>query len=228
MKSAPRSNPYVIAAIVALGIVLAAIIVSLALMRLSQSAQSAAQAVQSANPFNAINTALPQATPTIVVRPPVIQQVRAVADLTTTSATMSTVVEVQKARVSNIVYERLLLIACGRVKAGIDLSQLREEDIRVSTDGKRVTVRLPKADVQDAYLIDDSTQPCTTKVYDRTNLLVIPETRELESQAREQAVKAIRDMALQSGMLREADRNARIIIERILLASGYESVEFVN
>jgi len=153
-------------------------------------------------------------TPTIVVRPPVIRQVQALADLTTVSTLMSTIVDVQQARVGNVIYEKLILIACGRVKAGVDLSKLREQDVTASPDGMTVTVQLPRAELLDAYLIDDSTQPCTTRVYDRTNLILIPETKELESQAREAAVKAIREMALQSGTLTEADRNARIIIER--------------
>ena len=45
---------------------------------------------------------------------------------------------------------------------------------------------------------------------------------------REQAIKAIRDIALQSGILTEADRNARIIIERVLLLAGYQKVVFVT
>jgi hypothetical protein len=50
----------------------------------------------------------------------------------------------------------------------------------------------------------------------------------MEGQAREEAVKAIRDMAVQSGMLTEADRNARAVIERVLLLAGYEKVVFVD
>ncbi len=181
-----------------------------------------------ANPANIVRTAMPAATPTIIAKPPVVLQVRAIADLSTVTSYMSTVVEAQKARVGNVIVERLLLVACGRVKAGIDLSKLRDEDLQISPDGKTVTVRLPKAELQDVYLIDDSTQPCTTRVYDRTNLIILSPTLELEGQAREQAVKAVREMAIQSGMLREANRNARAIIERVLLAAGFEKVVFVE
>ena len=54
--------------------------------------------IEQANPINAIATALPPPTPTIVVRPPAIRQVRAVADLTTVSALLSTVVEAEQPR----------------------------------------------------------------------------------------------------------------------------------
>jgi hypothetical protein len=82
--------------------------------------------------------------------------------------------------------------------------------------------------LQDAYLIDDANQPCTTRVYDRTNLLVIPESKDLEAQAREKALESIRLTALESGMLDEARRNAQLAIERILLSAGYERVEFIE
>jgi hypothetical protein len=155
-------------------------------------------------------------------------QLRSISDLATAQSLMSTVVEAEKARVGNVLYERLILIACGRVKAGIDLTALKDEDVQVSGDGTTVRVKLPPTQMLDAYLIDDSTQPCTTKVYDRTNLILLPATAELETQAREQALRAIRDAATQSGILSDARRNAEIAIERILLNAGYEKVEFVE
>ena len=82
--------------------------------------------------------------------------------------------------------------------------------------------------VKKSFLIDDATQPCTTKVDDRTNLLVIPETKELEGQAREKAIEAIRDTAIQSGVLTDAGKNARAVIEKVLLLAGYQKVIFVE
>jgi hypothetical protein len=179
-------------------------------------------------PGNIIATMLPAATPTVVPRPPTVLQLRSISDLATAQSLMSTVVEADKARVGNVLYERLVLIACGRVKAGLDLSALRDEDVTETDDGRTVRVRLPPSQLLDVYLIDDSTQPCTTKVYDRTNLLLLPQTAELESQAREKALQAIRETAVQSGILSDARRNAEIAIERILLNAGYERVEFVE
>lgn len=193
-----------------------------------EAAQASERIVSEVNPFNVIATELAPKTPTVVARPPAINQVKAVADLTTSSVLMSTIVEAEQARVGNIIYERLVLLACGRVKAGIDLSKLKDEDVQTSEDGLTVTIRLPKPQIFDAYLIDDSTQPCTTRVYDRTNLILLPAAKDLESQAREQAVNAIRDTAIQSGVLEEADRNARAVVERILLMAGYQAVKFAG
>ncbi|HRA54995.1 MAG TPA: DUF4230 domain-containing protein [Thermoflexales bacterium] len=219
--SANQSGCLVAAGIVAVGIVAAGLIVSSALFNVGS-------AIDSANPGKIAGTAFAPATATVLVRPPAIIQVRALSDLTTASTTLSTIAEAQQARIGNILYERLVLLACGRVKAGIDLSKLREQDVRVSPDGRKVTIVLPKAELLDTYLIDDSTQPCYTRVYDRTNLILLPSSKDLEGQAREQALKAMRETALQAGVLTDADRNAKGVIERVLKAAGYETVEFVE
>ena len=227
-KPARRGLPtgcYVMIGLALVAMVSATIIIAGAVREASQTGQRIADQV---NPVNAVNTALAPQTPTVIVRPPAINQVKALADLTTSSVLMSTIVEAEQARIGKIVYEKLVLLACGRVKAGIDLSKLKESDVQGSPDGITVTIRLPKPEIFDAYLIDDSTQPCTTRVYDRTNLILLPAAKDLESQAREQAVNAIRDTAIQSGVLEDADRNARVIIERMLLMAGYKSVEFAD
>jgi hypothetical protein len=211
------------AAILGIALVVASAIVAYAL---SSTGRLVSGAFDRANPANAIATGMAQTTPTIVVRPPALLQVRALNDLATAQQLMSTVVEVEKARIGDVIYERLVLIACGKVKAGINLAALNDQN--VSSDGDVVTIRLPKAQVLDAYLIDDATQPCTTKVYDRTNLLILPETRELEQQAREKALTAIRDASLQAGILDDAHRNAKLSIERVLLLAGYRQVVFID
>ncbi len=213
-----------IAAILGAAIVASALIISGAFRDLGLGISKTADEI---NPIKILATALPPPTPTIVVRPPAIRQVRAVADLTTVSALLSTVVEAEQSHLDGLLNEKLLLIACGKVNAGVDLSGIRESDITATEDGT-VTVRLPKAQIKDTFLIDDPTQPCTTKVYDRTNLLVIPETKELEGQAREKAVQAIRDTAIQSGVLNDANKNARAVIEKVLLLAGYQRVIFVE
>lgn len=222
MKSDSRSGCATAALILGGAVMLAALLAAAAVFGLGQAVNDL---LERARPNRVLATALPQHTPTIVARLPAILQVRAVADLATAQTTMSTVVEAEKARVGEIIYERLVLIACGRVRAGVDLSALRDDDVRV--EGDVVTIRLPRAELQDVYLIDDSQSACTTRVFDRTNLVLLPESKELEAQAREKALQAIRDTAVESGILIDAERNARTVIERILLLAGYREVRFL-
>ena len=148
-------------AILAISLIAAALLIAFAIR---DSANRAAESVDRMNPVNVLATLAPPPTPTIVVRPPAILSVRAISDLATAQTLMSTVVEADQARVGNILYEKLILIACGRVKAGIDLSQLKDSNVTESADRKTVRVRLPQAKFLDSYLIDDPSQPCTTKV----------------------------------------------------------------
>ncbi len=108
------------------------------------------------------------------------------------------------------------------------LNEIGPDDVQVSQDGRTARVRMPPAELLDAYLIDDGSQRCHTRVYDRTNLLILEESKELESQAREKAIQAIRETALESGLLEEAQTRARLAIEQLLHAAGYERVEFVE
>ncbi len=223
--SSPSLGCLVAAGVIGVSALIAAAIVVFALL---STGRTVGNALDRANPANILATNVASAPPTIVARPPAVLQVRALNDLATAQQIMSTVVEVEKARVGDIIYERLVLIACGKVKAGINLSALRDQD--VSTEGDVVTVRLPKAQLQDVYLIEGEggLTSCRTKVYDRTNLIILPETRELETQAREKALEAIRTASIEAGILNDANRNARVAIERILLLAGYKQVIFID
>jgi hypothetical protein len=223
MNTSQRSGCVTAALILGGAIIAAAVLAAAAVFGLGQAVNDALDGLR---PSRVVQTALPLGTPTIVVRPPAVLQVRALSDLATAQTTMSTVVEVEKARVGTVVYERLVLIACGRVRAGVDLSKLRDDDVRV--DGDVIHVRLPQAVLQDAYLIDDEGKACTTRVFDRTNLVLLPESKELEGQARARALQAIRDTAIESGLLIDAERNARTAIERVLLLAGYREVRFLE
>ncbi len=50
----------------------------------------------------------------------------------------------------------VLLVAHGVAKAGIDLSRLKPDDVRIS--GKSITIALPKANITDVYLDEGRTE----------------------------------------------------------------------
>jgi hypothetical protein len=116
---------------------------------------------------------------------------------------------------------RVLILAHGSVKAGIDLGKLKPEDIRVS--GKTISLRLPNAKITDAYL-DDS----LTKTIDRKTGLLAPSDKDLEQTVRQNAVDSIRRAAREGGILRDADGRARTQIKNLFLQLGFEKVEFQN
>src|SRR5213080_4515600 len=92
--------------------------------------------VPAASPRKTINTSL------------VLKQVQTLSELVTVKYVLEKVVILEDAKWYG--ESRVLFLANGVVKAGIDLSEIKPENIRV--DGKKITIKLPPAKVTDTYL----------------------------------------------------------------------------
>jgi hypothetical protein len=149
--------------------------------------------------------------------PVLLREVQELSELVTVKYVMSHVMT--KEKVTWLGTDQILLVAQGVVKAGIDLRRMKEEDLRVV--GKSVSIRLPRAEVTDNYLVEKYTY-----VYDRrTGLLVKPE-RTLEGEARREALSQMLIAAHQSGIHKEAETRARELVARLFRQLGFEKVEF--
>lgn len=116
---------------------------------------------------------------------------------------------------------RVLLLAQGVVKAGVDLSQLKPEDVSVS--GKRVRLRLPPPRITDVYL--DETQ---TRVVERETGLLRAFDKNLEQTARQTALDDIGRAARRSGILKDAEERTRKQLTELFRQLGCEQVEFAG
>lgn len=116
---------------------------------------------------------------------------------------------------------RILLLAHGIVKAGIDLSKLKPDDVQVSD--KAIRIHLPPPQITDAYL--DEKQ---TKVIDSQRGFLRNYDKDLETTARQNAVDDINRAARADGILKEANDRAQLELALFLNKAGYEHVEFVN
>lgn len=114
---------------------------------------------------------------------------------------------------------RVMLLAHGIVKAGIDLKQLGPGDVTIS--GKTIRLRLPPAHITDAYL-DDS----QTKVIDWKQGFLRSFDKDLEQTARQMAVDDIRRGARTDGILKEATDRAQWQLAVFFQKAGFEHVEF--
>ncbi len=114
---------------------------------------------------------------------------------------------------------RLLLLAHGTVKAGIDLGKLKPEDLLVHE--KTIFITLPHAQITDAYLDEQ-----LTKVIDRQTGLLAPSAKDLEQTVRQHAVEDIRRAAREGGILKAAEERARAQLRALLLQLGFEKVQF--
>lgn len=117
-----------------------------------------------------------------------------------------------------LVGDRLLLVVHGEVIAGVNLGTLQPGDVAVQ--GSDISIRMPQAEVFSTR-IDNA----KTRVYSRdTGLFTSPDPN-LESEVREEAERQLRQAALQDGILKAADQNARTTISGMLKGLGFSQVQ---
>jgi hypothetical protein len=147
----------------------------------------------------------------------VVEQIQTLSDLVTVKYVVEKVVilDDQKWYGEN----RVLLLAHGVVKAGIDLKRLQSGDVKVS--GKTIYVHLPPPQLTDAYLDDTK-----SKVIDHTTGLLRDFDKDLEQTAREEAVLDIRRAAINNGILNDASERAQLELAVFLHQAGYDNVKF--
>jgi hypothetical protein len=183
------------------------------------------RATSNLNPFNGatINNPLAAAPTTIAVdRPAVIQQIRALNRLETTSASIEKVITAEQGGSAFYNFfrgDKLLLVAHGDVIAGFDLSKMRAEDIQISEDGERATVKLPPPEILVSRLDNDKTH-----VYDRDTGIFTEGNPGLESEARRVAEQQILQAACEDNILKRAADEGKRSIENLVKAFGIETV----
>ena len=147
----------------------------------------------------------------------VVHEVQSLSDLVTVKFVLNKVVVLEDVKWYG--ENRVLLLAQGVVKAGIDLKRLKPED--VSFSGRKITLRLPPAEITDAYLDDAASQ-----VIDHTTGLLRAFDKNLEQTARQNAVDDIARAARHAGILEEADKRGREELQNFFKRAGVASVDF--
>jgi hypothetical protein len=147
----------------------------------------------------------------------VVREVQSLSDLVTVKFVMNKVVVLEDVKWYG--ENRVLLLAQGVVKAGIDLRKLQPVDVSIT--GKKISLRLPPAQITDAYLDDTASQ-----VIDHTTGLLRAFDKNLEQSARQNAVDDIARAARHAGILDEANQRGRAELQSFFKRAGFESVEF--
>ena len=150
----------------------------------------------------------------------VLRQVQTLSQLVTVKYVMEKVVVYEDVKWFPGGDNRVLMIAHGVVKAGVDLEKLKPEDIQVSE--KKVKIKLPAAQIMDCYLDDKQTQ-----VIERSTGLLRTFDKDLEQTARKIAVDDVRRGARAAGILKDADERALAQVEKLFQQMGLE-VEFTG
>ena len=147
----------------------------------------------------------------------VVHEVQSLSDLVTVKYVMDKVVVLEDVKWYG--ENRVLLLAQGVVKAGIDLKRLKPENVSIS--GKKISLHLPPTEITDAYLDDKASQ-----VIDHTTGLLRAFDKDLEQSARQNAVDDIARAARRAGILDEASKRGREELQNFFKRAGFESVDF--
>ncbi len=156
-----------------------------------------------------------------VDQPTVVRQIQKLDRLETVSYTMDKIIsgEHDYPYVPKFIAgDRLLLVVHGEVIAGINLADLKPDDVRV--DGGKISIHLPPAEIFSTR-IDNA----RTKVYSRDTGLFSSPDPNLESEVRLAAEQQLQQAALQDGILKTAAENARTTISGMLTGFGFREVE---
>lgn len=150
-------------------------------------------------------------SPTRITADTIVRRLRSLNELHTSSLKTQTVVTVKEKNGKGIVRgsAKLLYVAFGEIRAGIDLAQITE---KIDQDGI-VRVSLPQVQILAAYIDVEN-----SFVYDVTkSILFSPETTKLQTDAQQTALKELTDSAVESGILEAAAENAIVMVKQLLM-----------
>jgi hypothetical protein len=91
----------------------------------------------------------------------------------------------------------------------------------VALSNRNISVRLPKAEILVTRLDNEK-----TRVYSRDTGLFSSPDPNLETQVRQEAERQLQQAALQDGILKSAEENARNSVQSILKGLGFEQIAF--
>jgi len=116
--------------------------------------------------------------------------------------------------------DSILLVVHGESVAGIDMAQLKPEDVRIDAGGLSIHVTLPPALLFSTTLDDRRTQLVV-----RSTGQLVPMNQPLGPVTRARAQDQMRQTALGDGNLDAARANARASVSVLLNSLGFEQVD---
>jgi hypothetical protein len=142
-------------------------------------------------------------------------------ELITVQYTLQTVVHAQRERVFPLSPERIIMVAVGNVEAGIDLTQIQDEDIVI--DGTSVSIILPPAHITSVELL-----PNESEIFDSNRGWLLSEYDGLELEAMNKARSQLEFWAIDRvNLLEQAETEAVDQLETFLQKLGFQQIEIV-
>ena len=154
----------------------------------------------------------------------IVKQIQGVSELTTTVFVMDAVVPTSSERKIGewvVAETKLLYVARGEVRAGVDLSEVDRDDVKLVAN--KLEIQLPPPEILDSKIDVNHSQIYD---YNRGFLNLGPDVApELQSQAQRQTLAKVINTACNQGILAQANERAKLAIRELLETSGYEQIE---
>ncbi len=150
--------------------------------------------------------------------PAIIQKIQGISQLVTVKYVIEKVIVLEDAKWYG--ENRVLLVAHGIAKAGIDLGKLQPADIVI--EGTSLKIFLPAAQITDCYLDEHKTH-----VIERTTGMLRLFDKDLEQNARRAAIDDIRRAARLNGIIKDAEQRAEQQLEGFFLQFGFDQVDVI-
>ena len=157
--------------------------------------------------------------------PAVVHRIQRLSRLETVVYSIDTVVEGSRTNAilpDLLAGDRILLVVHGQSVAGVDLSQLKPEDVQIteSNGSRSIHVTLPASQL---FLTTIDNQ--RTRVYARSTGILVPADQNLESDTRAKAEQQLQQTALADGILDAASKNAKATVTTLLYSLGFSHVD---
>jgi hypothetical protein len=155
--------------------------------------------------------------------PVVVEQIQRLSRLETVVYSLDTVVEGERSSPilpDALAGDKILLVVHGQSIAGVDLAQLKPEDVRIDPATHSVHLTLPPSQIFVTTLDNQH-----TRVYARDTGLLVPADQNLESDTRAKAQDQLQQAALSDGILDAARKNARATVTTLLYSLGFQQVD---
>ena len=149
----------------------------------------------------------------------VIQQVQTLSELVTVKYVMEKIIIFEDVKWYG--ENRVMIVAHGIAKAGVDFGDLTPKDLPI--EGTKVRIKLPRERLMDVYLDDKATE-----VIERTTGVLRQFDKDLEQNARRRAVDEMRVAARKNGILKDAKERAESQLTRFFKEIGFTEVEFAS
>jgi hypothetical protein len=161
----------------------------------------------------------------VVSAPMVVDKIQRLNRLESVVYSIDTVVEGSRSSAvlpDALAGDKLLMIVHGQTIAGVDMSQMKPDDVQITEGAGERSIRLTLPQSQVFVTTIDNAH---TRVYSRDTGIFVSADPNLESDTRAKAQQQLQETALSDGILDAASKNARATVTAMLEGLGFDRVE---